>query len=193
MSKELTTFDKIQKYILEEKSVSSNYLTEDEMTILDRYAITFTYWYNNPALTDRQIQNFLMRSFKVSITTALNDVPNIKALLGNVKVASKDYHRYIVVEMCKEAYQLAKGRNPPDIKGMVMAADKLGKYTRVDQDDTDNIPWDKLIPPNFEPTDNLSVLDLSVDPTFEERMRKLKSRYIQEIEEIEPEIIDGNS
>jgi len=192
MKSELTTFDKIQKYLFADKSVSAEFLDEHEMAILDRYAITFTYWYNNPALTDRQIQNYLVRSFGLSIATAISDVSMIKSLLGNVRLASKEYHRYIVVEMCKEAYQLAKSKNPPDIKGMVMAADKLGRYTRVDQDDVDDIPWDKIIPPNFEPTDNLSVLNISVDPDFEDRMKKLKRRYIQEIEDIEPEFLDGN-
>lgn len=192
MTREMTTFDKIQKYLFSDKSLSSKYLSEDEMAILDRYAITFTYWYNNPALTDRQIQNFITRRFNVSVSTALLDVPQIKALLGNIKTASKEYHRYIVVEMCKEAYQLAKNRNPPDVKGMVMAADKLGKYTRIDQDDIDNLPWDQIVPPNFEPTDNLSVLDISIDPDFEQRMKRLKSKYIREIEDIEPEIIDGD-
>jgi len=187
----LTTFDKIQKYLFIEKSISKNYLTEEELAILDRYAMTFVYWYNNPALTDKQIQNYLMRTFGLSPYVAINDTPYIKALLGNVKTASKEYHRYIVVEMCKEAYQLAKNRNPPDVKGMVMAADKLGKYTRVDQDDIDSLPWEKLIPPNFEPTDNLAVLELSTDPDFETRMRKLKSKYVREIEEIIPEILDG--
>lgn len=187
----LTTFDKIQKYLFIEKSISKNYLTEEELAILDRYAMTFVYWYNNPALTDKQIQNYLMRTFGLSPYVAINDTPYIKALLGNVKTASKEYHRYIVVEMCKEAYQLAKNRNPPDVKGMVMAADKLGKYTRVDQDDIDSLPWEKLIPPNFEPTDNLAVLELSTDPDFETRMRKLKSKYVREIEDIIPEILDG--
>lgn len=188
----VTTFDKVQKYLFSEKSLSKNYLNEDEMAVLDRYAQTFTYWYNNPAMTDRQIQNYIVRNFGVTTKTAIMDVPYIKALLGNVKMANKDYHRYIVVEMCKEAYQLAKNRNPPDVKGMVMAANSLGKYTRIDQDDIDNIPWDKILPPNFEPTDNLSVLELSTDPDFEQRMRKLKTKYMREIEDITPETIDGD-
>lgn len=188
----ITTFDKIQKYLFSDRKLSKSFLTEDEIIVLDRYAMTFVYWYNNPALTDKQIQNYLVRTFGLNPATAIQDTPYIKALLGNVKSASKEYYRYIVVEMCKEAYQLAKNRNPPDAKGMVMAADKLGKYTRIDQDDIDTLPWEKLIPPNFEPTDNLSVLDISTDADFENRMKKLKSKYIREIEDIEPEVLDGD-
>ncbi|HNX93058.1 MAG TPA: hypothetical protein PKI17_05990 [Syntrophomonas sp.] len=180
---ELVSFDKIQKYLLEKKEVAALYLTEAEMDIRHRIATGFTAWVEYPIKPEKDIVSLLMEQFDISQRQAYNDVFSIKMMLGNVKNAHKEWYRYMVIEMAKETYQKAKELD--DAKAMAMALDKIGKYTRLDQVDAEALPWDQLVPPNFEPSSDITVLGFKHDPNLDERRKRLKRKYLQEIEDAE--------
>ena len=59
-----------------------------------------------------------------------------------------------------------------------MAFDKLAKYFKLDKDDEEPIPWDKLIPPDFELSDDVRVLDHKLHiPNLEEKRTRLREKY----------------
>ena len=180
----LTTYEKIEKYLftdndeIESKSKARNDITMSpkEMEILKRARVAFTYWYEKPSLRDSQVMDFIMKEFGVTRTTAYNDMFGVKILLGNVRNVKKEFSRYTVIEMEKEAYDLAKRLEDP--KAMAMAADKIGKYTMCDQNQMDEINWDKMIPPNFYPSADISVLDEKLKlKDIEETKRRLREKY----------------
>jgi len=88
----------------------------------------------------------------------------------------------------QKAYETAEKAD--DSKGMAMAADKLGKYTRCDQVDEDQLPWDQLIPPNFEPSTDISILGFKHDPHLDEKTAKMKRKYMPEAEDVEAEMVE---
>jgi hypothetical protein len=148
------------------------------MEILKRAREGFTYWLEKPELTDSKVVDFLMSEFGVTKTTAYNDLFGIKKLLGNVRNAAKEWNRYTVVEMCKKAYKVAEAQD--DAKGMAMAADKIGKYTKCDQNENEEIPWERIAVPNFEPVPDITVLadmDKRLTPIEEEHRQKLRAKY----------------
>lgn len=114
----------------------------------------------NPMISDKDLVDFLVNGCggacsKVSQSTAYRDIATITRICGNIQLASKAWYRYMVVEGAKEAFAIAK--TTKDAKGMAAAIDKIGKYTMADKEDND-FDFDKLIPPSFEPTDNIAVL-----------------------------------
>lgn len=65
----------------------------------------------------------------------------------------------------------------------LLAADKLGKYNRLDKEDALEIPWDEIIPISIEPTSDPTVLK-GVKPlkNKEEEIEKMYKKYKGEIE-----------
>lgn len=184
---DLTKFDKLQKSLFED----GVRLTEKDAEIRRRYQTVFVVWLENPTWSDKDIVKFMRQNLGTGKSQSYEDLQKIKLMLGNVRNAAKEWQRYRVVEMCMESYKMAKHRG--DIKAMVMAADKLGKYTKLDKDELEVPPWDKMIPPQFEPTSDVSVLGITRTPEFKKRVEKLKRKYMGENIEIEDaDVIEEN-
>lgn len=175
-TKELTTIQKIEKNMFLPSDDAGITLTEAENEIRLRYQDCYTHWHDHPDKTDYQIISYLMTQHNVSRSQAYRDLTNIKYLLGNVKANSKEWLRFTVISMCKEAFQKARAKN--DFVAMVLAADKIGKYGQVDQQDAEGINWDELPSPDFEPVGDVTVLQPSLhDPKIEERRAALRAKY----------------
>jgi len=166
--------------------------SDNELGIKQMYEDAFAKWITDPALSDTHITNLLINEYGRSKTQAWRDVAIIKSVLGDIKNADKEWQRYTVISMLKEAYELAKTKKDP--KAMAMAADKLGKYTKLDKDDLDDIPWDEIVPPSFEPSADPQLLGIpdghkSAEEVLELK-RKLKAKYIKSSSITEAEIIE---
>jgi hypothetical protein len=170
-----TTLDKIQEALLSppHKTVK---LDKREQAIRERYEKAFSFWQQNPHLPDKKIVNFLVNQCGVSRSLAYLDLRNIKYLLGCVRTLSKEWYRHMVIEMCRSAYIMAKTRKDP--KGMALAADKIGKYLKLDKDEEEPLPWDQLIPPNFEPDADVAILGIDPIPDIEAHRQKLRRQTL---------------
>lgn len=175
MNKKLTNFDKIQRALFSDAKDSN--LTPVLEKVKERYMKAYTFWVNNPSLSDNQIVRFLTNECEVNRAQAYKDLRYIKRMLGNVTTVSKEWVRHTVSNMATEAYRLAKLNKDP--KAMTMAADKLIKCYGLDKPELDQFPWDQLVPPNFEPSPDISVLGFKPDPNIEERRRKMREKYLQ--------------
>jgi hypothetical protein len=58
----------------------------------------------------------------------------------------------------------------------------LGKYNRLDKEDSVEIPWDDIIPQSIEPTTDPTVLGIKPLENKEEAIRKMYEKYREEIE-----------
>ena len=177
-SNQSTNFDKIQRALFSDPDSSDAKLTKEQERIRFKYSKAFTYWVNNPSFSDRQIVRFMQNECNVSYAQAYRDLKFIKLMLGNVSNMSKEWMLYTVIEMCKDAFKLAKMRKDP--KGMAIAADKIGKYCKLDKNELDALDWDQLMTPNFEPSPDISILGFKPDPNIEERRRKMREKYLKQ-------------
>ncbi len=157
-------------------------LTLDEKEMLKRYRAIFTLTLENPSMTDTKLRDYLMEQFGVNMATAYRDLGNVRILLGNVQNAGKEWIRYIVNETLKKAIEDAKSMGKNGIKLMIMAADKLGKYNRLDKEDATELPWDEIIPQQIEPTTDPTVLGIKPLKNKEEEIRRMYEKYREEIE-----------
>jgi hypothetical protein len=193
MSDKLTLFDKIQKSLFSDTDEHLDGLSAHDLEIRKRYMSAFTVWLENPTYTDKQIANHLKVAFKIENSQAYRDIGNLRIMLGNVRNAGKEWHRFTVIQMAKDAYALAVKQH--DAKAMAVAAGVYGKYTRCDQIEADQMPWDSIIPPDFEPSPDITILGFKRDPNVEKKREKLRKKYMQFTEDaILDDVIDnGNS
>lgn len=177
MNDKITLFDKLQLYLFDDNESLPEHLrfNDKELEIKKRYASVFSFWIEKPALSDKKIINFMISELALSKSQAYRDLPNIKVLLGNVRNANKEWHRYKLISMLDKAYELAEKRG--DVKAMILAADKLGKYTQLDKEDVQRIPYEEIVPQTFEPTGDISVLGQDPIHNLDERQRKLREKY----------------
>lgn len=150
---------------------------------IKRIRVGYTYWYEFPTKTIPDIRDHLMNEFDIVKTTAYEDIEIIKVLLGDIKNPSKEWIRFQVNAMLDAAYKLAKKQKDP--KAMTMAADKKGKYNMIDQADAQQLPFEEIVPQQFEPTDDPTSLGLKKDPKIREKKRKMLEKYMSEIEIID--------
>lgn len=146
----------------------------------------YTHWYEFPMLSETEIRDFIMRNGAVESSQAYQDIQVLKILLGDIKNAGKEWHRHRVISMVMEAFDLAKELHDP--KAMIMAADKLGKYTRLDKEDAVSMPWDEIIPLPVEPTNDPRVLGLKPIPDIKGKIQKMLEKYGAEIDEAVVEV-----
>lgn len=185
------TFDKIQKHLFDDDiPLHEIQLSAHELVIRDRYRHIFTYWLEKPTLSDKKIVQYIQHEFGLSKTQAYRDMLSVKILLGNVKNASKDWHRYKLLSMVDETYQMAKDKRNP--VAMAAVIDKLGKYTQLDKEDQERIPYDEIVPQNFDPTDDVSVLGIRPIKNLRQKQAEMRKKYGgSRIEEAEYEMLEN--
>lgn len=151
----------------------------------------YNYWLQFPMTKDRQLVDHIMQAYELQTTQAYADLRVVKALLGDLQKASKEYHRYRFIEMVNAAYEIARINR--DAKSMVAAADKYAKYTQLDKEDLVDRGFDKIMIQPFKPTDDPSVAGFKPVPNIRERIQKKIASYrSEEIQEVEFESVEFN-
>lgn len=173
-STKLTRLEKIERALFAKPGEKPE-LTPKDVEIKARYEKAFTYWLQNPHLADRQIINHMVNRIGISKTQAQDDLRIIKRFLGNVTTASKEWYRHMVIEMAKQAYIMAKTKRDP--KAMILAADKIGKYVKLDKDELESIPWERINPPNFEPSPDVAIINIEPRKDIERFRESLRRKY----------------
>lgn len=141
----------------------------------------YTWWYEFPMKPEIEVRDFIMHNGCVSVTQAYEDIQIIKVLLGDIQNAGKEWHRHRVIYMLEQGYQMAVDKQ--DARGMVLAADKLGKYTRLDKEDALELPWGEIIPLPIEPTTDPLVLGIKPIKNVQGVIAKMLEKYGAEIDE----------
>lgn len=119
----------------------------------------YSYWLQFPAKMDKDLLQYDMKFHSISERQAYDDLFIVKYLLGNLQIASKDFHRWKFNQMILDAYKEAERNH--DARSMAAAADKYGKYNNLDKIDNEDMGFDKIVPQGFEPTDDPRVIGIS--------------------------------
>lgn len=161
MPKKDPTYDRIERSLYKDRDDSTTLLSPAEMEIKARMMLCVSKKMESPLIEDTEIVTFLMhgcggQATPISQSQAYRDIGMLNRLVGNIQLAAKSWYRYMIVEGGKKAFQLAIDNN--DAKGAAAALDKIGKYTRSDKED-DSFDYSQLIPPSFEPSDDVTLLE----------------------------------
>lgn len=170
----------ITQYLFKDADACS-ILTAQEMQTKRRYELSITKRLDSPLTPDKEMVEYLEHGCNgicdpVSKSQAYRDVAAITRLTGNIALATKNWYRHLIIEGAKEIYAMAMRKE--DSKGAAAALDKLGKYTRCDKDD-EAMDWSEMLPPVFEPSDDLTLIEgLKAIPTDELEARRKHLREL---------------
>jgi hypothetical protein len=170
--------DKLEGSLFNTREVK---LTAAEESLKTRIEDIFAVWLEKPYLTDDKIRRYIKDKFQYDINKANRELYLVKYLLGNVRNAAKEWQRYTVIEMAKRAYSMALIRE--DINAMVAAANLLIKCCKLDRDEDETPPYEKVFVPEWEITTDVSVLGLGPIPDLEKKKAALRKKYGSEIQE----------
>lgn len=186
------TIDVCEKYLFADISeMSADGLPEVIQQRLLRLRDMYNFWLQFPRKKDLEIVAELERRYKVSKSTAYEDIRIIKRLLGDLAKTTKDYHRYKFCQMIDETYEMAK--RIKDARAMGAAANYYGKYTQLDKEDILDKGYDKIVVQPFEPTDDPSVLGIKAIPNIREKIKsKIQQYWSEDIEDVEFEEVEFN-
>lgn len=181
-----STYTRIERSLFKDKEQAARTLSPRELEIKTRLMLCVSRLMDDPMTEDAELVNFLQhgcagQAAPVSKSQAYRDMAMVRRLVGNIQLAAKSWYRYMIVEGAKKAYEVAINNN--DAKGAAAALDKLGKYTRCDKED-DRFDFSQMVPPSFEPTDDVTLLE-GLEPVddLEEKRKKLRSYFKGEAEE----------
>lgn len=158
-------------------------IPEQSVAKIMRIRSGYNYWLETPLKKDKEIREFLIRSFGIEKTAAYDDIKVIKELLGEFSRSSKEFHLFRLNAMIEEAWSLARGKKSE--AAMAPIIDKYGKYNQLDKEKEEKRDWsgEKMQP--FVPTLDPSVLGIKPIENEEELKEKLKKKYMSDISDVE--------
>lgn len=150
----------------------------------------YTFWLNYPNTKDVDIVRELRKRYGISQNIAYQDLRIIKTLLGEINKSSRDFYRYKFNKMIERAYEVADRKG--DAKAMAAASAAYGKFNKLDKEDPQDLVYDKIIPQNFEITDDPSILGFKKIPDVKERINKIIKEMGQDIQDVQYEEVEFN-
>ncbi|MDR1554221.1 MAG: hypothetical protein LBS69_12305 [Prevotellaceae bacterium] len=178
MPKGKNIIDKMNELLFEPIPQS---LTDHEQTMIIRYRDAYTHWLEQPLCSDSEIRDYLMSNYQLSQTQAYRDIINIKLLLGNVREAGKEWHRHRVNYLLEKAAKMALDGQTKEATAISKVSMALIKNNKLDIDEGEEIPYDEIVPPTFEPVTDPLTIGLKPVENLRNRINMLKEKYIGEI------------
>jgi hypothetical protein len=155
-------------------------LTEVEKKQLIRYRYIFHVLLQFPWRTKSKLVEEVMASFGVSETQVYRDIQACEVLKGKVKNTAREFQQYKINSALDEAMELAIASKDPQKIAYVAA--QIGKYNRLDKEDTLKIPIEDIIPPQIEFTSDPSVLGIEAPKEgSKEYVERILRKYTRDL------------
>ena len=142
----------------------------------------YFFWREHPRMAERDVVAEIRRRYKLGLSSAYEDVRLIKMVVGKMTQTPIEYHRWQFLAKFDQTWEMAVLKQ--DTRTMERLLNTYGKYTRLGEDEKENIPYSDIIPPFLEITTDATVAGFKPLPNAREIAAKLEKRYIQEIEQI---------
>ena len=181
MPKKDTTYERIERALYKDREEIEQMLSPREQEIRERMMLCVAKKMDSPLVEDSELVTFLMHgcggnATPVSQSQAYRDIGMINRLVGNIQLAAKNWYRYMIVEGAKKGYQLA-----------IDSGDAM-----ADKEDN-RLDFERMIPPSFEPSDDITLLE-GIEPItdLEERRKELRelARSMAKGKAVDAEIIN---
>lgn len=171
-------YDLIYNAMFEPEAKSK--LARADQELVNRVETTYSIWLEHPTYTELQIRDFLMTNFGVTKATACSDIGIIRMVLGSVQNASKEFYRYKANHILDLATIAAQAGDHQKAKSLTKIAEAYAKTNRLNIDEGEKIPWDKIIPQNFSFSVDPTHAGITVKPGSVERAKKLRRKLLEE-------------
>lgn len=168
--------DQYSRYVtLDDSELRELRVAESVLGRLRRIRGLYAYWLQFPSKLDNDLVQYDIAMFKVSRTSAYDDLHLVKVLLGNLQQTTKEFMRWKINKSIEE--DIAAARRAGDFRSVAALTKVMVQNNRTDKDDEPDLEFDKIVPQNFEPTDDPTVLGIERVPDLRGRIRALYKRY----------------
>lgn len=99
----------------------------------------------------------------------------MQILLGNLQQASKEFVRWKINRNLEADLKLARGKG--DLRAVASIEKNRIMNNRTDKDDEPELEFDKIVPQNFELTDDPTVIGIAKVPGLRDKIRRLEKKY----------------
>lgn len=185
--------DQYSRYVtLDDTELRELRVAESVLVRLHRIRGLYAYWLQFPSKLDNDLVQYDMALFKVSRSLAYEDIHLVKVLLGNLQQTTKEFMRWKINKSIEQ--DITAARRAGDLRSVASLTKVWVLNNRTDKDDEPDLEFDKIVPQNFEPTDDPTVLGIERIPDLRGKIRALYKKYsnttIQEadFEEVHEEI-----
>lgn len=155
---------------LQERNVSPSIIKR-----LGRLRGLYAYWLQFPTKFDKEIVEYDMRMFHVGHAQAYDDLHLTQVLLGNLQQTTKEFVRWKINHDLEEDLKIARRKG--DMRAVASLEKNRILNNRTDKDDEPELEFDKIVPQQFEMTDDPSVIGIRKVPGLRDRIRKLEKKY----------------
>lgn len=135
---------------------------------------------DDPIISDKELIELLTTGCDGSCTAisksqAYRDLRLINDITGNIRNASKEWLRYMVIETAKEEIKNWRGKDGKAVAALLKVIIETGQLNKDDIDDLAS----KMVPPEWEITDDVSVLgdNIEILPDVDERRKELRAFF----------------
>lgn len=135
----------------------------------------YAYWLQFPQKFDQDIVQYDMAMFKVGKSQAYDDLHLVRLILGNLQQASKDFMRWKINQDLEQ--DLKAARRAGDHRSVAAIEKNRILNNRTDKEDELELEFDKIIPQQFVPSDDPTVLGIKKLPDLRNRIRELVKKY----------------
>lgn len=142
---------------------------------LKRLRGLYAYWLQFPSKFDKEIVDQDIKLFHVSRAQAYDDLHLTQILLGNLQQSSKEFMRWKINRDLED--DLARARSKGDMRAVASIEKNRILNNRTDKDDEPELEFDKIVPQQFELTDDPTVIGIQKVPGLRDRIRKLEKKY----------------
>lgn len=142
----------------------------------------YHFWLEHPTLQDKAIVEENIRRYGVKKTQAYDDVSIVKVCIGAISRSSTDWYRYIFLQRAEEGFKMAREKESPVAFAKVLTA--LGKFTRLDKDETIRPDYSVIKPVEFTFTADPTVAGVKPIPDLDKKVREYLKKYTIEAEEV---------
>lgn len=142
---------------------------------LKRLRGLYAYWLQFPSKFDKEIVDQDMKLFHVSRAQAYDDLHLTQILLGNLQQASKEFMRWKINRDLED--DLQRARRKGDLRAVASIEKNRIMNNRTDKDDEPELEFDKIVPQNFELTDDPTVIGIAKVPGLRDKIRRLEKKY----------------
>lgn len=123
---------------------------------LERLRAVYDNWRQFPNKRTADMVRFMAETFGTGRTQAYEDIQLVKILLGNIESSTKEFWRWRINQITMDS--IAEAAKKGNVKVIAALLKILVANNKTDKEDTLQAQFDKIVPQQFEMTDDISIV-----------------------------------
>ena len=163
------------RFIENHKELREEKLPEAFIDRIMRLRGLYTYWLQFPSKQTADLVDYDRKMWNVRKTQAYEDIQLVKALIGDLQQSNKDFWRWRINTMIMDDHKAT--RRAGEWRAVATMQKNLILNNKTDKEDPIDLQLDRIIPQNFEMTDNISIIIPEAKKTPRKKIEDMLRKY----------------